>query len=235
MPTNILSPARLRLWCVRNRLRWSTISAFMKTRISQFAATIPFVGYALLWSQEIKKYLELQIALHGGLWFSTTTRLLLIYFGAVLLAFAWAIYGIWCPPVIKRMIDVSDYLLSELQTSNALEFGRIRQLVGLKRRVISENPRKVEWMESLASPNLTDEISIKALDRALQRLMHSPSPENRSLVLQAWYLSKEGENFFAQIAAAVCILLGMALVTLPSLEVFCAVVVRVLLPTLGFY
>lgn len=232
MVASNIPPVRLRSWCIRKGLRWSIISAFMKTRISQVSATIPFVGYALLWSEEIKKYLELQVALHGGLWFSTTTRLLLVYFGAIFLALAWAIYGIWCPAVIKRMTDVSDYLLSELQTSNGVEYGRICKLLALKRRIISAEPRQVEWMEALVSPNLTDEISLKKLDRALQR--NSPSQEERSLVLQAWYLSKEGEKFIGQIAAAGCIFLGMVLVTLPSLEVFCAVVARVLLPTLGF-
>ena len=69
MVASNIPPVRLRSWCIRKGLRWSIISAFMKTRISQVSATIPFVGYALLWSEEIKKYLELQVALHGGLWF----------------------------------------------------------------------------------------------------------------------------------------------------------------------
>ena len=223
-------------WCVRCGLRWSIISSFMKTRIAQVAATIPLIGYALLWSEEIKKYLQLQSALGGGLWFAPTSRLLLVYFGAILLTLAWAIYGIWCPPMIKRMTDVSDYLLSELQTSNRLEFKRIQVLVTAKRRVISETPRKIEWMADLAPLTLTEQISATALDKALHRLQTStPSPiEDKSLVLQAWYLSNEGVKFPAQVAAIACVGIGTTFVMLPSIEVFCAVVLRIVLPGMGF-
>ena len=57
-------------------LRWSLIARFMSTRISQAAATIPLIGYALLWSEKLAQYFELSRVLGSGMWFDPVTRLL---------------------------------------------------------------------------------------------------------------------------------------------------------------
>jgi hypothetical protein len=222
-------------WAVGKGLRWSLIAKFMKTRVAQAAATIPVIGYALLWSEEVKKYMVLQHSLGGGLWFSITGRLLLIYFGALLLTTAWAVYGIWCPPLIKRMTDVGDYLSNELQTNNNIEFGRIRKLVRAYLHNDSQTVHEVKWVKGLAPVTLTSEISSRTLHKAFHNLeQKATSIEHRSVVLQAWYLSNDGKSFLPQVIAAACAALGTTLVAIPSIEVFFMVVMRVLLPAIGF-
>jgi hypothetical protein len=54
------------------------------------------------------------------------------------------------------------------------------------------------------------------------------------VVLQAWYLSNDGKSFLPQVIAAACAALGTTLVAIPSIEVFFMVVMRVLLPAIGF-
>ena len=74
-------------------LRWSLIARFMSTRISQAAATIPLIGYALLWSEKLAQYFELSRVLGSGMWFDPVTRLLLLYYGALFLTAAFVEIG----------------------------------------------------------------------------------------------------------------------------------------------
>jgi hypothetical protein len=84
--------ATLREWLVLAGLRWSSISAVMRFRVSQAASVIPIAGYALLWSDSAQQLLQLQVGLRSGAWFSVNQRLSLVYFGSILLTVALILF-----------------------------------------------------------------------------------------------------------------------------------------------
>jgi hypothetical protein len=122
-------------------LLWSNISKFMRLRISQLAASIPLIGYLLIWSEKLEQFFILQKALVPGSWFSTTTRLQLIYYGAICLAVAWALFRLFCPAVINRHPSVKDYLFEEASINDKIALKDVLRQV----RTYFTGEQQPEW------------------------------------------------------------------------------------------
>ena len=216
-------------WLLQKGMRWSLVALFMRTRIAQVAAVIPLVGYALLWSQKASEYLALQEVLGSGL-FGVTWRLLLIYFGAHFLAAAWATYLIWCPPDIKRTPELEAYLSQEMQTHSRSKYDRLRGELA-KRIVPDPGDPNLRCWERTTTPATLCEVFPAATVMVASK--NNPNSDQRSTVLEAFFLLSEGSNPVALLAAICFAAVGSLLVTLPSVEVFWLVATKVLLPKLG--
>jgi len=219
---------RFRDFALGHGVRWSRMARFMRTRISQAAAAIPLIGYALLWSQKLSEYLALQVSLGGG-YFTITTRLLCLYFGAHFLAAAWVVYLWWCPRVIKRTPALEDYLFQEQQSHNSVEYSRICAIMEAKLQRAAEPPHASSWLSSTPI-TLSAEITGATVREALK---NRNEPGRRGIILQCYFLFNEGRHFVALIAAHALVAAGLALLAIPSVEVFSLVLWQVLLPKLG--
>jgi hypothetical protein len=217
----------LRDFSLRIGLRWSLISKFMKTRISQAAAAIPLIGYALLWSQEFSDYFVLRSVLGDGIWFDTTDRLLLIYFGSLLLAAAWAVYLFFCPALLKSTPDVNEYLVQRVHSYSKPQ---LKQIHGTLNDLIERDPpHDARWKDP--APVTLKTLEAKSVAAAIR---DNASIAEVSLVFQANFLWNEVRRFWALLTSACLIGVGTPLVLIPSCEVFALVVARVLQPKLGF-
>ncbi len=235
-----MRPWALFLECVLARgLRWSLLSKFMKTRISQAAATIPLIGYALIWSEKLGQYVELNKELGSTMWFEPTVRLLLLYYGALFLTAAYAVYYIACPDELKRTPVIDDYLFREMQTGNDLEYSRIVTL--LRAKIVQPEIKNgsQQWLVDEVPITLRNELSASTVHQGIHGGRGIPTegrnPGLRNLVLQAWFHFNEGRNTGSLVAVTICSIVGLFLVLLPSLEVLSFVTVRVLAPKLIFW
>ncbi|MEQ1716197.1 MAG: hypothetical protein ABL907_09465 [Hyphomicrobium sp.] len=200
------------------------IAKLMRTRVSQAAATIPMIGYALLWSDKVASYLELNKALGSGIFFATTTgRLAFLYLGAIFLTFAWLIYLWKCPPSIKRTPDLEDFLVSEMLSHNEPLLNAIREKL---KTLISHTPHGASegWKED-APITLRTTISDAKVLEASSQPRHDV---NRSLLWQAWFTYSDATNRRGLLACSVFFALGSIGMLVPSLEVFLMVVTRVI-------
>jgi hypothetical protein len=226
--------AAFRDWFLSRGLRWSLVARFMRTRISQAAATIPLIGYALLWSSEIERFMQLRPALGGDLWFSPTQRLLLLYVGAHLLTLAWLIYLWRCPSIIRSTPDVTDYLGAVVTTNNRVEYDRVRTLMELKFKPSTTVTNDFEWVQDLTTFPLRSEFTAREVEEVTKVAHGSPlKTPMSSLLIQAWFHFNDGRNPITLFMCAALLTAGSIAVVLPSIEVLIRVIKRILLPALG--
>jgi hypothetical protein len=214
-------------WVVERGLRWSFVAKFMSTRVSQAAASIPIIGYALLWSESFE-LLKLKPFLGSGMWFTTTGRLMSLYLGSIALTLAWLLYLWRCPAMIKRSPDIEDHVLTDIQIRNP---ATLQQGLDALRPLLFRDPNAAYpvWVE--AAPLPLKEVASRYLSPVF-----GPNPhldESRGIIARCWFLLHEIKAPAAMtICAGLCVA-GAIGVFLPSLEVFLLVIKKVFLPMLN--
>jgi hypothetical protein len=203
-------------------LLWSNVSKFMRLRISQLYASIPLIGYLLLWSEKLEQFFILQKALVPGSWFSSTTRLQLIYYGAICFAVAWALFQ-RCPAIIKRHPYVEDYLFEQASINDKFALREVFRQV--RTYFTGEQGQEREWASQVP---VTVQRAMKP-EQLRAAWANANDEENRSTVHKAYYLYQETHHLWALLPCAQLILAGLGLVLLPSLEVFVLVTSHFLL------
>ena len=190
-------------------LRWSTISHFMRLRISQVAAVIPFAGYGILWSEWAEKTLRYQGRIQEDAWFTLSNRLHLIYFGSILLTVALVMFYIWCPRRIRRNPAVEDFIKEEEDTADRFTQDQTRH--SINSMLVGNTPEFNREANCLVRAAYTPYV----LARALQG--HAP---NWRTCYRAVYLQLEGLHVSLLATTAVLIFLGCVALLLPAVEVF---------------
>jgi hypothetical protein len=188
----------------------------MRLRISQAAAAIPLIGYALLWSEKLKEYFGLQEQLGDG-WLTTTDRLLAIYYGALILTAAWIIFVWRCPPFIRKHASAEDYIAQQMQIQNDIGYSHAIEKL--------RNCLTLDSYTEKAPVTLKTSLTWQQLRERLR----SPHSEFKGALWHCYYIFEDGRSPLWVLITAMLLALGTALVLLPSVEVFCLVTNRFLI------
>lgn len=202
--------------------RWSRVAQLMRLRISQAAAAIPFLGYALLWSEKLKESLALQAALGpgDGLWTDTSGRLWLLYLGSILLTLAWAIYLFRCPRVIKEYDFVDDYLSRQMQMNDVVTMRRVLEIMKLCLTGDGRVAGSIKFKD-----NVPDTLKAEIMPNALSSWISTPhDPEHKSGLFKSYYHLVDGSHPLWIKASLILFSLGSFIFLIPSLEIFLLVV-----------
>jgi hypothetical protein len=101
---------------------WATLRSIGNSRVVKLSSLFPFVGYMILFNDDITKLLELSRSyLHApqtSTWMSTLVglRLYFIYFGLFSLGAGSIVYQWKCPYAVKKFADGADYVSQEIAT-----------------------------------------------------------------------------------------------------------------------
>lgn len=210
----------MRRWLVINGLCWSTISQLMRLRISQIAATIPILGYALLWSEKAKEYLALQTSLGG--WFSINSRLTLLYVGSILLTVALLLFWARCPRGIQRNPAIEDYVLELVQTADGSTHGEIQTQV---RKTVQG--REDHGDDIVFTDKAGELLKARMSPLFVRRNLAAESETQIRGVYRAHYYITDESRFKSLLAVCFFLTIGGFLFFLPSIEVFCLVIFRI--------
>jgi hypothetical protein len=104
-----LVPGRLLMgwyWCVERK--WSDLRAIGNSNASKLTVLFPIVGYLIIFNDDLVQHLNLWRPIFGET--APPYRLLCVYFGLICVSLAAAIYGVRCPPEIKRHRSAVDYI-----------------------------------------------------------------------------------------------------------------------------
>jgi hypothetical protein len=160
----------------------------MSTRVSQAAASIPIIGYALLWSENFE-LLKLKPFLGGGIWFTTTGRLMSLYLGSIALTLAWLMYLWRCPAIIKRTPDIEDHVLTDIQSRNPISLSE--GLAELKTAVDrSRSPEPPEWKDN--APITLRTLPMRYLSGVFG--MNPHVEQTRGIIARCRFLMNEVKN-----------------------------------------
>lgn len=205
---------RLRAWSVLHGYTWSTISALMKSRAARIVAAIPFVGYLLLLSQELQKYL-------GPL--GVGERLAFVFFGGLAMAVALFLFWIRCPTAVRRHSAVEDYVREMDQTADDATH---REIIGRVRRLITGS----DMEGTLSFTNEAGELiraNMTALD--VRRAVVGTNQESPRALYRAEYLTVNESRFWSLTVVFFFLALAAPLLLLPSVTIF----YKILANTLG--
>ncbi len=88
---------------------WQTVALILKSPAARAVALIPFLSYTVLYSNEINAFFENDELLGNFELFEVSTRIHMLFLGALLLLSAIIIYQISCPAVLKRFTYFEQY------------------------------------------------------------------------------------------------------------------------------
>jgi hypothetical protein len=116
-------------------MRWVTLRSFGNSRAVQLSAIFPFVGYLILFNDDISRYLSMQAldkpeayGLIDRLW---TAKLYFIYFGLMFLGIGSFIYQWSCPFIIKKHPDSIDYIKHDSESVSETAVISLGRVVGI--------------------------------------------------------------------------------------------------------
>ena len=103
----------------------------------QLSAAFPFVGYLILFNDDVSKVLNLRLlddglVREGSLDLLWHTKLYLIYFGLLFLGLGSFLYQLRCPRVIKKHIDWEDYVQSDGGAMSAEHISSLEKILDVQ-------------------------------------------------------------------------------------------------------
>lgn len=89
-------------------LSWGGLSELHRMPVTRVATLMPVFGYLILFSQSFPDLLKYADTLGTNYWFSTDTRLKLIYLGGLSLTGSMVLHFLFCPSAPRRYSDEMD-------------------------------------------------------------------------------------------------------------------------------
>jgi hypothetical protein len=166
---------------------WISLRGVGNARIVQLSAIFPFVGYLILFNDEVSKFLSmatLDRGSHGSLidilW---PNKLYFLYFGLMFTGLASVIYQVRCPYIVKKHGDWADYV-----------------------RIDGDS------LSNAAAASLGE-----AVGRDYREDCRSENPDHVTMdYMRAWFRRQSEARPFSRIVAAIFFFLGFSLLALPS-------------------
>jgi hypothetical protein len=91
--------------------RWNNLRTIGNSPIARASIAVPILGYVLLFNADVVDYLHLHTSFCRDC--SVPWRLNFFYFSCCFFALGSAVYGIRCPPLIKKYAGATDFFQAE--------------------------------------------------------------------------------------------------------------------------
>jgi len=107
---------------------WVDLRSVSNSSAAKATIFVPLIGYLLIFNDNIVRYLELAQVLngssgHGGV----SSRLLWIYFGLCFVSFGAVLYGLSCPPEVKKYGSANAYVAGDRNSISSAVLAGIEQ------------------------------------------------------------------------------------------------------------
>jgi hypothetical protein len=188
-----------------HRFRWMVLRRLGNSLAAHATIAVPLIGYFILLNDQIIDFLKLHTSICNTHPCNVSWRLELLYIGGSLYGFAAAIYGLFCPTVIKKYAGGAEYTNSESdyfsnpQNLNHL-LGEIDRMGGV---VPDINPG-----------------NLRAVDSSYRK-------EQLGEVFAQHYIVLNYQNYIARLLCFIGFGTGIALAAIPTIWTFFQVMARV--------
>jgi hypothetical protein len=185
---------------VKTSRPWVDLRSVSNSPAAKATIFVPLIGYLVIFNDNIVQYLELAKALngspsHGGV----SSRLLWIYFGLCFVSIGAVLYGIACPPEVKKYGNANAYVTGDRDSIASTVLAAIK-----KRLEISDFRQRYQGLEG---------NRIREGD-----LLGSEDYKNTILHIYFDYMNTRHRR--VRIAITWVYLVGFSCLAVPSLEVF---------------
>lgn len=191
---------------------WRSIRTVGNSRMLKLTILVPFIGYLLIFNNNIVSYLEIYKLFDEENSLSMISRLKLTYFGLFFLGVGSAIYSLGCPRVIQQFQSEADYIEHEIKSFSK---DKLRYLMSRVSKDV-----KSEWHSSwLARISEEHRDVIKGKSGTHTEWLRI----NRSKIndyLMLWYHMELKRNPSARGLVCALYLVGFGILLFPTLEIF---------------
>lgn len=194
------------------RPRWTYVASLARTKLPQFASLVPVLGYAVLWGDSFHAFVMEFSKLGPSLWFSTLTRIYLLYVGGVYILGGLIMYWVACPRPLRLYRSRREYVEAVRGDRDSDECIRAGTALSSIRESVPMNGRKQRLFYGII---VTDE-ELGVIEREPAAVMAGASVAP----LTAYYELLDRRNPFAAGTCLFFLVFGAFLFLLPSLEVF---------------
>ena len=121
--------------------KWENLRTVGKSKIVSFTILVPFVGYLILFNNELVTYLELYkdvLGIESGKPDDSFSRLYFLYLGLSTIGVSSALFSIFCPQQIKNNNTVHEFIDSEMKIVTHLRLDGMKNLFNRKHSSYSE-------------------------------------------------------------------------------------------------
>lgn len=153
---------------------WDALRVIGKSRIVELTVLVPFIGYLLLFNNEMISYFELSSDIISSgqkideISKDTISRLYFLYFGLTVLGFSSMAFSIKCPAIIKNHANEYEFLATELSIITYAKFATLLKPFEEKLKNSPEDYKKLEGFVSAYRSAYTDAEKITlATDRQI--------------------------------------------------------------------
>jgi hypothetical protein len=168
-------------------ITWTTLRSLGNSQSVKMSAIFPFVGFWILFNDQVHQFLELStlsVAPLGHSWLDRvwSNKIFLVYFGLMALGFGSFLYQWRCPYIVKKHGDWSDYVRSDADAMGEFHIASLGNVLGL-------------------------ELHHKGIEPA----------EVRSIYMQRWFAEQSAEAPWSRLFTATFFYLGLAILAIPSI------------------
>jgi hypothetical protein len=189
--------------------RWTWSARLARTRVPALVSLIPLLGYVIILSDEFHAAAMKFEQLGGGLWFSSVGRIHLLYLGSVLVLLGLAIYWALGPRSIQSYLHSRDYVEAMVRDGAPRKLKRVYMQVV---EAVSPTARPHELVEALALIETDEGRYLTYRD--------GPRMHQARIVFEEHWRVRD--RWCPALSAASILFMGagLALVAMPSIEVF---------------
>ncbi|WP_438461983.1 hypothetical protein [Marinomonas sp. PE14-40] len=211
--------------------KWDTLRIIGKSKVANLTILMPFIGYLILFNQELVNYLELSKAVlniaDDNVEVSNTSisRLYYLYFGLTFVGASSILFSLVCPSIIKA--NSTEYEFSD----HELKVMTHERLFMLIRSFEYKLVRESDLIKSLEKSysNFIDARNIAAIEATKtgvdvdEREKDIELVESKNILRKAWRYHRYSSPTWRFIIS-IGYLVGFALVLIPSAQVFIKVI-----------
>lgn len=208
---------------------WEMLRLIGKSRIVGLTALIPFIGYFLLFNENIVTYISIspEFAKSASELSVTISRLHYLYFGLTTLGISSILYSLFCPKAIKENGSEYEYSSKEM---NVMTYARLREINNKYGKLLKSEDDSVKELQIYLDNYINSEkkvLDFSSREEAFEKIKKIENNAILDILRFNWnYINKE--LFWLRLLTALGYTIGFILVLIPSAIVFISVIENII-------
>jgi hypothetical protein len=207
---------KLKLEELRRIPYWTMLRATGNSPPVKLTILIPVIGYAIIFNEKIIQYLQISenilnvqnILREPDILHSPVSwRLLCLYFGLCLVAFASIIYAVWCPTLIKKYASATEFVAND---SPHIAFFTFKIIEDEFKSSTYKNDFKI----------IKDNGNYEMINRRTEDSEEAIIRKYDKELLSLYFVFLNQKNLFCRRLASSLYLLGFGATAIPSIDIF---------------
>lgn len=202
-------------------INWPVAARMAQHPLARSALLMLPVGYLVLWSDALSDLFRFKEKFSSSQLFETDTRLILVYYGAICVVAGITLFSCFCPRVCKKYMDGEEYFNNTIQPQNVTQLRVAVDRIDIDCRCLLKGlDMPVSILRTEMKPFYIGEHMIADQELSGAFVSNDPLRQALSRLLAVHFSCMKQVRFGLCFLSISFMLIGIAGVLLPSLEIF---------------